>query len=630
METMRLTLTLNGGLLVGGQYPALFTDSATAREVSGVPIIPASAVKGALRIEFERFVGGLKKDPPYICKPENPNNACGKKECIVCALFGAPGNPGKLRFSDACIENEWRKLFTDQHRNGEPTGHGYANRHGVAVNRIRKSAEKKMLFSLETVEPIYDKSIARMQFVSCIEAEPSLSELEFELLQASVSCLRAIGAEKSRGLGRVEAAIQRMENSENSVKVNHEIVTDARVVLVPQEYLRVSGIKKKANFMESEEFIPGSAVRGAVARSFAISRGGWDNAEVREFLFKKPVLFSNFYPSSFDTKAHPKPVPLSAMTCKSYPGFEIMEASEKKTSHGSLDILISSALVKLFREMNIFLRLDLRCKLCSAVLIRKSMYYRLPGNNGLTSMSPAQHVTTKTALNRMRFTSAENQLYSYAAMDTKPAFRENPDPETIRFIGTISGIGKPLLDHLSETGVLYIGGARSRGFGKMKIEILRQVSDTPSAPENRMAAFTKAMVETLRTVNHPKSDRLFFSITCTSDLMPPAFVSDCFDFFQKILQDRLCLSEKDLCLEAAIADTDRVGGFKDAIGLQKDLRNVIKRGSAFVYSCMKNGRDEILKHLPQLINDGLGDLREEGFGRVSFCDEFHLKQRIQI
>jgi hypothetical protein len=86
----------------------------------------------------------------------------------------------------------------------------------------------------------------------------------------------------------------------------------------------------------------------------------------------------------------------------------------------------------------------------------------------------------------------------------------------------------------------------------------------------------------------------------------------------------LKLTKEELTLEESIARTSYRGGYNDAMGIRKDLFPVICRGSAFVFSCKTDYEDTILDNLPELLNKGIGARREEGFGRISFCDQFHI------
>lgn len=647
MEKLRLTLTVRYSLLIGGQTSSLLADVATARESGGAPIIPASAMKGALRIEFERLAAGLGKQ---VCHPGRPEDACRPSSlCLACRVFGSPGKEGKLRFQDARLDGDLRQVFTDERRPrvyaARPTGQGYAIRTGVAISRSRKVAEEDMLFASETISSfpmLSDPSTSPLIFSSEVEVWGTLHQEEWELLQLAAKSLQSIGADKSRGLGHLQARIEKIKEAEvTDAASGPEFSKDVIITLVPLEQLRVSGVKVTNNFLESLEFLPGGAVRGAMAKSFACSRGGWKHSAVREAFLCNPVLFSDFYPNVTSQPYLPKPVPLSARTCKAFPGFEHREATAmERASHGAKDILIPATVVKLLREQGIEIVLDDACeviedgKRCGAALKRlEGFYFSQQGEQA--SRKVPRRITTKTAINRSRFTSAEGQLYSYEVLDPRLECSEelaDKNNRRLRFVGTVRGLTDELRKYLEREDILFIGGARFRGFGKVKIEKVQDLQEESlDRLKQRLDNFNSRIQPSLRVSGHRKAERLFFSLTLTSDLiLPPGIV---LDRFKTEVETALGLSEKNLEIQKALAGTDYRGGFNEALGIQKDLLPVVVRGSAFVFSCnSSNGGAEhlILQNLPKLLKKGLGCRCEEGFGMVSFCDSFHLDRMSQI
>ena len=260
-------------------------------------------------------------------------------------------------------------------------------------------------------------------------------------------------------------------------------------------------------------------------------------------------------------------------------------------------------------------------------------FYRFPFSDKQTCENLQRRITTKTAINRARFTSAEEQLYSYELIDTRLESSDKEDAKDsrrLRFIGNIRGLTDELHQHLSKVERLLIGGARSRGFGRVRIEeIVDDRQESKDELKDRLNEFTNKIQKTLCAASHPRCERLFFSLTCISDLMPlPAIGSgNVLDWIEQALEQALGLSGKDLRIENTIAQTGYRSGFNQALGIQKDLKSVIVRGSAFVFSCNADGQESqtiILENLKNFLRVGLGLQREEGFGRFSFCDRFHL------
>jgi len=323
-------------------------------------------------------------------------------------------------------------------------------------------------------------------------------------------------------------------------------------------------------------------------------------------------------------------VPLSARTCKDFPGFQRQVAADT-TSHGAKDILIAATVVKLLREKGISAVLEDTCGQCDAALKSLEGFYLDPRRDGEASREVSRRTATKTALNRARLTSADEQLYSYEMLDPGLEYFENTDSEEgrrLRFTGVVRNLTKELRKYLIPGRILLVGGARSRGFGKVKIEDVDEVSDEkPEEWKTRLDRFTAQIQTPLKSAGHPKVGRLFFSLTLTSDLvLPPA--AD-LNWFNEEVEQALGLSSRDLHLERAFVRTIYRGGFDQALSVQKDLVPVLVRGSAFAFSCEPGDRDTaepMFEKLPALLRNGLGERREEGCGRISFCDPFHLER----
>jgi CRISPR-associated Csx10 family RAMP protein len=615
----------------------MVADRTTARDPGGAPIVPASALKGALRIEFERLLAGLRQ---VVCHASTPDQACPPQApCPACQLFGAPGRQGLLRFYDARLVDQLRAFYTRRSRQDRPeapTGLGYAIRPGVAINRRRRVAQEELLYLSDVAEPPSDE---RLVFTADIEALGPVPDQWLLWLKAAVASLRAIGGGKSRGLGHIEEAWleevpQERPPGNTGTVGSASRGCELRVVLLAEEYVRAGAARQEANFLSTVGYLPGGAVRGAIAYSFVWREkgGNWHDEEVARLLLGSSFVVTNFYPALY-SGGQPRPIPLSARTCKRYPSFHKHEVTSEspRPGHGSRDILIDATLVKLLRSNGsgrggIPVVMDDRCTQCGEALQPLGGFCLDPWH---LSLGPGEgslkrRLVTKTAINRARFTSAEGQLYSYEVLDTGLEWLENG--QRVRFIGAILAAPDEVRRHLSPGLELLVGGARHRGFGRVKVELLEEARpEEVEQLRERMKRFSDAIGEVLGTVCHPKSDRLFFSITLTSDLVLP--LGRGVEWLVQELRERLHIN--DLLLEKYVTQVTYVGGFNAAVGLPKELMPALAMGSAFVFSCPQKYEEALLKDMPLLLREGLGWRREEGYGRFTFCDEFHLKRRIQ-
>lgn len=213
------------------------------RNAMGLPLIPGSSLKGALRSFLEQYLSSdagkeaLPDNLMYrkeVCTEENPcinlkNNdeltkllkkkdPSAQKElseqlfgglgtkgklCIVCRLFGSPFSAAKLSIRDAGVI-------------GEFIGQEFEIRSGVAIDREFGTSAGGKKFETEVVP-----EGTRFSFRAILE---NGDEIEWNMVQRLVKAMElgliSIGGMKSRGLGemRIEKAEYQIINSENITK----------------------------------------------------------------------------------------------------------------------------------------------------------------------------------------------------------------------------------------------------------------------------------------------------------------------------------------------------------------------------------------------------------------------------
>jgi len=121
---------------------------------------------------------------------------------------------------------------------------------------------------------------------------------------------------------------------------------------------------------------------------------------------EKPVLFSEFYTTGGKSESACKPIPLSARTCKTYPGLEL-DLDDKNKKHGTRDILISATVIKKLRLIDIPAILSD----CSIVIGNCKCKQPMKEINGFylgdEKIEISSRMHTKVALNRARMVSSE-------------------------------------------------------------------------------------------------------------------------------------------------------------------------------------------------------------------------------
>jgi CRISPR-associated protein Csx10 len=257
---------LDCGLLVGGRTDSQRgADDATARDLRGHLILPASALRGALRIELERLLRGRGDAACRASGPADPDAThC---TCPVCRLFGTEGvGTGTLRLDDARLEGEERVVDL---------------RPRIAVSRATGTVSHQLLGFAETGE-IDARGGARFRapawLVPRSEDERAGEALEQDRHHLAAACraLSALGGGKSRGLGWVECELLDVEAPVGEAA--RLPVRDALAIrFEAQAPLHLGSGRPLGYFHPTLSHAPSSAVRGALA--FALLEQGLCSAD---------------------------------------------------------------------------------------------------------------------------------------------------------------------------------------------------------------------------------------------------------------------------------------------------------------------------------------------------------------
>lgn len=210
---------------------------------------------------------------------------------------------------------------------------------------------------------------------------------------------------------------------------------------------------------------------------------------------------------------------------------------------------------------------------------------------------PTWHINVHTARERLRGRATE---------DEGAVFRYQAIPRGTRFAGAIL-IEQPadvdqLIDLLAD-GDLWLGGARSAGYGHVRLENVTKDEHWAEAPNP------------ISDLNPP--DRLV--ITLLSDALLRTTHGNEAD---RLLRDHLPAEIGDALEPVSVFKRlTLVGGFDRKWGLPLEQRYAVQAGSVFVF---KVNRPIAATALRTLLEQGVGERRAEGFGRVAI--NWHAQQ----
>jgi CRISPR-associated protein Csx10 len=363
-------------------------------------------------------------------------------------------------------------------------------------------------------------------------------------------------------------------------------------------------------FRETLPFVPGTALRGALAQELIDSGMTTNDSDFKALFIDNAPFFRNAY-LAVDDGDHgiplpSRPLPATAYSCKAEPGFE---------GHGVHDSLIDRLC---FEELGIDFPLYLpKCNKCED----GGRVEAFSGFHcGKKSISAPFQLTTRVAINRRRKVAEESMLYS--PMVISDYDRNKPT----MFHGSIV-VAKENEDvvkkHLS--GLTHIGSGVSRGFGRVKITV---ADAPPDDLKSRFGNFNKKVAARWglwRRLSKGESAEPghYFAVMLMSDVI---LKQDGWTPTVRLETSLLRDAGKGAVLVRCYAPADYRGGWNTAWGLPKDTDLVARMGSVYVYHVPPLDQyEDRIAVLRALEEHGVGERRAEGYGQVRVCDEFHLE-----
>lgn len=170
-------------------------------DAQGYPFIPASSIRGRLRVHLERL---LRQVGYPVCTPPVPDRMCphaGYNDyCLVCRIFGSVWRPA------AVVSTDLRLVAPRP----APTLLR-SERTAVGISRRLGTAQAERLFTLESADARADGVPLRFEgnMIGRLEAD------EAGWLLAAVSLVTHLGGSKARGLGEVSMSVKEVACQRN-------------------------------------------------------------------------------------------------------------------------------------------------------------------------------------------------------------------------------------------------------------------------------------------------------------------------------------------------------------------------------------------------------------------------------
>jgi CRISPR-associated protein Csx10 len=375
-------------------------------------------------------------------------------------------------------------------------------------------------------------------------------------------------------------------------------------------------------YNQTRDYIPGAALRGALAETMLSAKAG-DNFEALFGESATEPIFDNLYPSRSGSQTCP--LPLSARTCKYYPGFQSQEGEH----HGVGDILIRQAVFEAMLDdrVNLPCLYTPLCPECRSDVKPLGGYYEVVAGQYGRATTPVRRIS-RTAIDRWRQTAAERLLYTLETVEPG-----TPGQLPLLFRGAVlcgEDQGAVLERWLPQ--VKGIGGGRSRGLGNVEVQVLSDRNGSLPGLRERLEEFDAAVrtewrfYQRVAGVEPLAADVRFFSL----GLLAPAFLTH-----HSLLATRPALADLGLPVESmqlwrAISQQSVIGGWHMGGRLPRRTALATTMGSVFMYRTEGLSFDDLETGLQKLENEGLGEERARGFGQVLISSPIHYQPEVTL
>lgn len=622
-------------------------DSALLRDADDVPVIRGTELTGLLRDSLMNLINlEPLRTGNQLCKVSGAQVEqafCGQfapdsqSTCPVCAVFGSPRHMKHWHISSARpVDLITPQVKSQDWRPGETAAQVTTR---VRVNPRTRRAEENKLFTREEGD-----SSLHFRFTAECLGDDETTWREAEWLTAAARMLRNLGAGKRRGYGECEIhlanAVQesmlldRFDSRLNGKEVKsgaeaQEAIVEPltlsngssqhsyrlRVLLRTDEPLLVARRAEAGNQFETQDCIPGSVLRGALAwrvaqraRDHLDSHGSSEYHNFAALFFQDAVRFSAMLPVEMNPRDRKQgyptiPAPRDLQTCELHPGY----STDK--GHGVWSMA---------RDEHI----PDQCPACAAsdntpgsqganskletVNGFVSLVSRAPRSKFQPKMSSEMHIRIEPKSGRVR----TGDLFGYISLESGQYFVGEitcTDESVWLALQRMIGLESP-----NQVHELRLGKAARRGYGKTSV-VFQPATQSPwQGPSltERVSSLSNVVLLML-------SDTI---------------VTDPWGRFECGFGAEWIERELELPAGSVIVDPERcfsamraIDKFNATLGLPRARDLAIVAGSSVQLTFSGIEIESLLKKLHTAETQGIGLRRNEGFGWVSFNHPIYEK-----
>ena len=238
--------------------------------------------------------------------------------------------------------------------------------------------------------------------------------------------------------------------------------------------------RASVQYAESLDYIPGIALRGALAEVYLSERGEPDDDSFQNLFVSGQVHYGDLWPTLDSDLTHGSIlIPATSQACKRY-GLTHRDSLRDTL----LDVFTEPAPLECGHADN---GDDRKCK---EPLDRVAGY--LNGLDSLEKVAAKSELRVSAAMDRSTGAAAREMLFTQHTLTGK---NNKPDKDDVCFQGTLrlanSALKTPLNGFLKENTTLFLGSGRSRGLGEVIVERFKE-AETGVSLEERWGRFNEA------------------------------------------------------------------------------------------------------------------------------------------
>lgn len=395
--------------------------------------------------------------------------------------------------------------------------------------------------------------------------------------------------------------------------------------------LHFAGGRALGEAAETLHYIPGTALRGALAAAFLAAN---DASAPGLRPLTEDARFSNLYPVA-GTGAASAPLPLSSVTCGHTPGFLA------DGGHGVGDLLLAAEAALLAKEATAgangppaaqgWIPPDREalaaCRRCPEERRRLPAPGTIPwrGFYARREEGPLQaSVNVGTALEGKPTGRRQLTQHTVTVRQTLVVGQHFSGIVAFPDTGTADMVTQLLR---RQDDQLWVGAGRSRGLGAVHIAIT-DVAALDEDMASRQAGLTAALVKR-GAPNEVALPENYSYMALT--LQSAALLPDAFGRWQRTISaDALSAwagwPAGTVELRQAFVAETAIEGWNAALGLPKPDAMAIAAGSCWLFRIRDVPVADVVAAFQRLEAEGIGDRRQEGFGMLRACDALHWQE----